>query len=145
MRFLFVTVMLFALSGCNGSPEGLAPPLDRLDYPIATAIHPDGRYLYVVNAALDRKYRSGTVRVVDLETSAFLNEAVLEIDLFAGELALMENGGRIYGVVASRDTQSLLQFEIKAGEGDAASHLGSIRSYADFGPLGFEKDPMPRC
>ena len=70
MRFLFVATLLFALCGCTGAPEGLAPPLDRLNYPIATVMHPEGRYLYVVNAATDRKYRGGTVRVLDLEAGA---------------------------------------------------------------------------
>ena len=68
--------------------------------------------------------------------------AVLEIDLFAGELALMENGGRTYGVVASRYTVTVGQFEVRAAEGDAAVILGRLSHILNLGHWILKRTPI---
>ncbi len=141
MKAFLVGLVLGACLSCVEPPEGLAPPLDRLDYPIATVMHPDGRYLYIANASFERKYRSGTVRVYDVLEEQLLEEAILEIDLFGGELELVVRDERLLGVIASRDTHTLAQFEINADAGDTQGHFQNLTRYSDFGVSPFARDP----
>jgi DNA-binding beta-propeller fold protein YncE len=144
MRQLFyILCTLIGLTiGCDDEPTGIAPPLEELDFPISAATHPDGRYVYVANASFERIYRRGTIRVYDAHENRFLSRAVLEIDLFAGEVRLTRRGDSVVGLVTSRDTDSLTQFIVNADAGDSVDHFGTVESHSTFGGQAFAGDPF---
>jgi DNA-binding beta-propeller fold protein YncE len=46
--------------------SGIAPPLDRLIYPVGLAMTPSGRYLVALNSNFDLKYNAGTLVAIDV-------------------------------------------------------------------------------
>lgn len=73
--------------------DGELPPTDELNFPNGMAVHPSGRYLYVLSTNFQAEYRTdlgGTVSVVDLETLQLLPERTLCIGSYGGELHLLE-------------------------------------------------------
>lgn len=97
-----LTVSLGSLS-CGGEYAAPLPPRDGLYYPIGMELHPNGRFLYVVNSNFDLRYREdqgGMVSVIDTETFEILSTSSPFIPSFGGHIALNPDATRAY--VSSR-------------------------------------------
>ena len=140
------------LSGCAIEEVGFAPPHDHPYYPLGLSAHPDGRYIYVSNAMFDRKYRQGTLSVIDTFEERILSNATAEIGLFAGELKVVKrpcsslgdptqscDGGRVFGFTVSRDEGELITMEIDASRGDHPAHLSCGQPAATSGDSGDDR------
>ncbi len=85
--------------GCFDGFEEPLPPRDEFYYPIGAKMHPDGRFLYVVNSNFDLRYRpeqGGTVTVIDTEENRILDQATPFIPSIGANIALNEDGTRAY-------------------------------------------------
>ncbi len=120
MKPLFVACAFLALS-CSDEEIGQAPPADAFFSPTGIAAHPDGQYLYVANAGFDRRYRSGSLQVIDAfagDIGQVVPESTVEIGLYAGELALMKAKScasepcAVQGLVPTRDDSRLVHFTV---------------------------------
>lgn len=54
-----------ATPGCFEPDDGREPPLDRIYFPTALALSPDGNRLYVANSDWDLQFNAGSVQVYD--------------------------------------------------------------------------------
>lgn len=118
MRSAFPTVAAcaalasFAL-GCADPYVEPLPPRDRLNYPVGITIHPEGRFLYVVNSNFDTRYREdvgGTLSVVDLETRELRPQASPFLPSFGGMIELNRDGTRAY--VATRNQNAVVSLSV---------------------------------
>ncbi|MEE2785977.1 MAG: hypothetical protein VX589_01475 [Myxococcota bacterium] len=131
MRLLFSAMALaFLVFGCASERLGVPPPNDRLDTPISIVKHPSGRYLYIANAGFEREFRGGRIAVYDLQQHRFLDEASLEIGLFAGQLGLRaytdgDGDEKLMGIAVTRDPSAFVQFNVDATRGDSPKHFDS--------------------
>lgn len=57
---------LAVLAGCSPG-DGVAPPKDRLYFPVGLAVDESSRWLYVVNSDFDLQFNQGTVQTLRLE------------------------------------------------------------------------------
>ena len=111
---VLVGCMVFTIWGCVDDYKGEMPPTDSIELPLSIAIHPDGRYLYVVTSNSNLKYHSdkgGTVVVIDTDTLEILPEQTMTIGSFAGKLALNSDATR--GYVPVRGNDSVTYFDIE--------------------------------
>lgn len=93
---IFAASTLFSLTACE-IYDGDLPALDELHTPVDLQVHPSGRYLYVLNANFDGKYRSdigGSLSVIDLETLSTLPDSTQCLPSFGSSLAF---GATSYG------------------------------------------------
>lgn len=70
---------------------GPVPDADELRYPVGLAVHPSGRWLYVLGTNFDATYRvedGGTVQVIDTDTMTIVPDATVRVASFGGRLAL---------------------------------------------------------
>ncbi len=111
----FALAIALALSmgmmGCVEEYQEELPPRDGLYYPIGLEVHPNGRFLYVVNSNFDLRYRpdqGGTVTVIDTETMELLPSASPYLPSFGGHVALNENATRAYVTSRKRDQVTVL-------------------------------------
>ncbi len=100
-RFAISAIVAIALviSGCDQGFEDPLPPRDGLFYPIGMEMHPDGRFLYVVNSNFNRTYRpaqGGTVSVIDTQEGEILGQSSPFIPSFGSQIALNAEGDRAY-------------------------------------------------
>ena len=137
--------VLIALTGCGVEVQGPEPPTDRFVYPVGMALHPNGRYLYVVSSNFDvefRQDRGGTVSVVDTDRLEIVQAGGAQIGTFGGDIALNSPGGgaptRAY--VAVRGDSSVTALEIEGGGGQLRCK-GASRSAACQLPTGSD-DPF---
>lgn len=96
---LIVLVMMMGLSSCGGEYTEPLPPRDTLYYPIGLTLHPDGRFLYVVNSNFDLRYRGeqgGTVSVIDTETGQILGNSSPFIPSYGANIELNEDATKAY-------------------------------------------------
>lgn len=122
-----------AWSGCGAEVVGDDPPLDRIFDPVGIALHPSGRYLYVVNSNFDLDYREdrgGTVTVVDTDTLGVIPGSTVQIGTFGGDIALNAPPGgqgptRAY--VAVRGDKSVTALDLSE-DGSALSCQGDTLS-----------------
>lgn len=101
------------LTACADPYEEPLPRRDRLNYPVGLALHPAGRYLYVVNSNFDTRYREdlgGTLSVVDLETLRIRERSGPFIPSFGGFVRLSTDGARAY--VTARHSDTVLGFDV---------------------------------
>ena len=92
-------IIAMALSGCDQDFEDPLPPRGELYYPIGMEMHPDGRFLYVVNSNFTREYRpsqGGTVSVIDTDEGEILGQSSPYIPSFGSQIALNPAGDRAY-------------------------------------------------
>ena len=104
-----------AQSGCESYQEPL-PRRDRLNFPIGLEIHPNGRYLYVVNANFDARYDDdlgGTVSVVDTQDYTLKPQATPYLPSFGGHIELNEGATKAY--VTARHLDTLAVFDVLHG------------------------------
>ena len=105
-------VTAFAAACADPYVEPL-PPRDRLNYPVGLAIHPEGRYLYVVNSNFDTRYREdvgGTLAVVDLQKRELRPEASPFLPSFGGMIELSRDGTRAY--IATRNQNAVVSLSV---------------------------------
>jgi YVTN family beta-propeller protein len=103
------------LVGCAADFPGDAPDKTRLEYPVGAALHPNGRYLYVVSANFDLRYRiqdGGQLSVIDTQEERIVSERGLRLASFGGEVTLNHDGTR--GYIAVRGGASITWFELDA-------------------------------
>lgn len=114
--------------GCETTYEDPFPRTDRVHWPIGLTVHPNGRFLYVVNSNFDTRYREdvgGTISVFDLETMKLLDGQGPYLPSFGGHIKLNGNATRAY-VTARLDNQ-LVVLDV-APNGSAISCNGSSDS-----------------
>ncbi|MFA5623772.1 MAG: hypothetical protein WC966_01780 [Bradymonadales bacterium] len=129
-RLVFLTVLLVFFGGCAVELVGDKGDLSQLEYPTGVALHPNGRFLYVVGSNFDLKYRvtdGGVVSVVDLESGKLVEGAAKRMGSFGTSIVLAEGARR--GYTLTRNDDCVVWFEI--------SQEGSEISC----PLATEKDP----
>ncbi len=116
MKFWVLIVLLLGLvagSGCADQYKGVAAEPDQIHYPVGLTLHPDGRYLYVVNSNFDMKYREedgGTVSVIDTETLEILPDVSPFVPSFGGYIKLNQGGTRAY--VTTRQSNELIVLDV---------------------------------
>lgn len=101
------------LASCATDLPGEPPDLTRFEFPVGIALHPNGKYLYVVSTNFDFKYRpqdGGTLTVVDLESGEILVEKTMTLGSFGADIILNEDASR--GFVAVRGDHSITWFSI---------------------------------
>lgn len=93
--------------------QGVPAPTDELHFPVGMALHPDGRYLYVVNTNFDVSFaedHGGTVTVLDTDSMRVLPESTVTIGSFGGEAALSPDARHLY--VAVRGDNSIVRLDV---------------------------------
>ena len=92
LNVLSLSLALSALISLNGCEvyDGDLPAVDELQTPVALAVHPSGRYLYVLNANFSGLYRDdlgGSLSVVDLETLQIQEDSTRCLPSFGTDMA----------------------------------------------------------
>jgi hypothetical protein len=99
------------LAACDSELGLPKDPSPFVRFPIALHGEPSGRWLLAVGANFDRKYRAGSLRLIDTQASRFLAGDALEVPGFAGGLALTLAGdgttATARAFVTARDDDSL--------------------------------------
>lgn len=88
--------------GCEDNYTDPLPRSDQLDWPIGLEVHPNGRFLYVVNSNFDTRYNEehgGTISVFDLQTQKMLAGNGPYIPSFGGQIKLNTDGTKAYVTV----------------------------------------------
>lgn len=163
------------LSQCTGTSKGISPDPSQMHYPIGIAVHPTGKFLYVVNANFDLAYTGGSVMVfntnedqtgvfdingitTELKTLTMLKDATVEIGSFGAQIVLNNAGTKAYVAVrqdrkkdTSIDVSSIVVLDIdtsKSGKGHLACNEFAITN-DDTGGVGeenkYEQTPAPKC
>lgn len=107
---------LSALCSCTPYKEPL-PPRGRLHFPIGLTLHPEGRFLYVVNSNFDTTYSpdfGGTVSVVDTETLTIAAAQSPYIPSFGGDIVLNADATKAY--VNARKGDAVVAFDVANGD-----------------------------
>jgi YVTN family beta-propeller protein len=107
-----LAALLIGGAGCE-TFEGIDAPTDALHFPQGVAVHPSGRYVYVVNTNFDISYDEedgGTITVIDADTLEIVPEATLRIGSYGGEVVLSEDARRMY--VAVRANNSVVRLDV---------------------------------
>jgi DNA-binding beta-propeller fold protein YncE len=106
-----------SLPACGVEVLGDDPPLDALFRPVGLALHPEGRYLYVVNSNFDALYRAdrgGTVAVVDTDALEVEPAGSVQIGTFGGQIALNQRpDGPTRAYVAVRGDQAVMALDLE--------------------------------
>ncbi|MBR4985311.1 MAG: hypothetical protein IKY83_06205 [Proteobacteria bacterium] len=100
------------LAGCATELVGEKSDLTKMEFPTGMAIHPNGRYAYVVGSNFDLDYRStdgGAIYVLDLERNEILPTSK-RMGSFGTNIVLSADGRHGYTVTRSDD--ALVWFEI---------------------------------
>lgn len=108
-----ILLPILLLAACATEFPGDPAPLDVFEYPASIALHPNGRYLYVLSTNADLLYRQtdgGALHVVDLQTGAMLPEATVRLASFAGALVLNHDASR--GYIAGRGDSTITWFDL---------------------------------
>jgi DNA-binding beta-propeller fold protein YncE len=109
---LAACVLLAGATGCEDF-VGVPAPSGSIYFPVGLALHPDGRYLYVVNSNFDVTFseeRGGTVVVVDTDTMTVIPGSAVLIGSFGGDVVLSPDARRLY--VAVRGDNSVVRLEV---------------------------------
>lgn len=88
LRLALSAALLWSAAACEVY-DGDLPPVDELQTPIGLAVHPTGKYLYVLNSNYQSLYRQdlgGTVSVIDLEDFQILEDKTVCLPSFGAGL-----------------------------------------------------------
>ena len=99
-------------SGCATDLIGKSADLTKFEFPTGMAVHPNGKYAYVVGSNFDLDYRAtdgGALYVIDLETGAILPSSK-RMGSFGTNVVLSSDARRGYTV--TRDDDALVWFDI---------------------------------
>ena len=113
-----IAAVLFA-GACGETFQAPRPPRDRINYPVGLHLHPNGRFLYVVNSNFNAKYRAdsgGTVSVIDTQTLEILGDSTPFLPSFGGAIELNDDASRAY--VTAREGNQLVAFRVAGGDAD---------------------------
>jgi DNA-binding beta-propeller fold protein YncE len=128
---VFVALLvLFATAGamsCGESYEAPLPDRDRLHYPVGLAMHPEGRFLYVVNTNFNVRYRpeiGGTVSVVDTRSMHIRGDQSPYIPSFGGDIQLNDDASKAY--VATRQGDSVVALNVAGPSGGTGVAGGAL-------------------
>ncbi len=132
-RRLMLCALAVIMASCSGYQEPL-PRRDRINFPVGAALHPNARYLYVVNSNFDTTYDEdlgGTIAVIDTDTLEVLGGGSPFIPSFGGDIELSEGATRAY--VAARRGNTVVALDVAPsgsaiGCGEEASGSWSLRS-----------------
>jgi DNA-binding beta-propeller fold protein YncE len=114
------------LGACGEQFEPPRPPQAQLNFPVGLELHPNGRFLYVVNSNFNARYRAdsgGTVAVVDTRTMEIIEGGTPFLPSFGGEIELNDNASRAY--VATREDDAVVAFRVGKGA-DGAKDGGAL-------------------
>jgi hypothetical protein len=67
LRIILAPLPLVLALGCYSTGDGPEPPTSALYFPVALAVSPGGKALYIANSDFDLQFNSGSVQVLDLE------------------------------------------------------------------------------
>lgn len=112
LRLICGALCSLLLAGCATELVGEKSDLSKMEFPTGMAIHPNGRYAYVVGSNFDLDYRAtdgGAVYVLDLETNAILPTSK-RMGSFGTNIVISPDGRHGYTVTRSDD--ALVWFEI---------------------------------
>jgi DNA-binding beta-propeller fold protein YncE len=113
LRKLFTAACLaFVITGCATELVGTPAALDKIESPSGMAIHPNGKYAYVVGSNFDLEYRAtdgGALYVVDLENNTILPSSK-RMGSFGTNIVLSSDAR--HGYTVTRDDDALVWFEI---------------------------------
>lgn len=107
------------VAGCGEEFQEELPPRDAVYYPIGLEVHPNGRFLYVVNSNFDLRYRDdqgGTVSVIDTDSLEIRAASSPYLASFGGHIALNEDATKAY--VTSREQDQIVVLSV-AEQGQA--------------------------
>ena len=122
LQSFIIIASLIALTvlGCGIEVEGPEPPEGVLYSPVGIALHPNGKYLYVVNSNFDLNYREdrgGSVVVVDTDdlTISPYKLSGVQIGSFGGDIKLNDpaDGQPTRAFVAVRGNRSVTVLNIE--------------------------------
>lgn len=106
---------LFALAACD-EYEGLSPDAAKLHYPLGVAVHPDGRFVYVLSTNFDGEYRidqGGTVSIIDTQSRTILDGSTVRLASFGGQLQFTrptaDGPGQLVATTRGDDALNLLE------------------------------------
>jgi hypothetical protein len=122
---LVMAILAVCCCACEDPYQDPLPRRDRLHYPIGLEIHPEGRFLYVVNSNFDARYRQslgGSVSVIDTESRRILADTSPYLPSFGGYIRLNADASRAY-VTARRDNV-VVAFDVMAPENRAEALAG---------------------
>lgn len=109
------SMLIFAcavLSGCATDLIGKSADLTKFEFPTGMAVHPNGKYAYVVGSNFDLDYRAtdgGVLYVINLETGAIMPSSK-KMGSFGTNVVLSSDARRGYTV--TRDDDALVWFDI---------------------------------
>jgi DNA-binding beta-propeller fold protein YncE len=119
--------LFVSLTGCGEPFEPPLPPRDDLNFPVGLAMHPNGRFLYVVNSDFNARFKSdsgGTISVVDTTTLEIQQEHSPFIPSFGGFIALNDDATKAY--VTARQGNSLMALDVASGNATAERRGGAL-------------------
>lgn len=108
-----IAAAVLATTACGEAFEPPLPPRDQLHYPVGATMHPDGRFLYVVNSNFNARYEAdagGTVAVIDTRTLEIQQERSPFLPSFGGAIELNDDASRAY--VTAREDNTLVSFRV---------------------------------
>jgi len=113
-------------AGCGSAFESPLPDRGQVHFPIGLEMHPDGRFLYVVNTNFNARFRpdsGGTVSVVDTRSMEIRAESTPFIPSFGGGIELNDDASRAY--VAVREQNQLISLHVSGStaRADAGASL----------------------
>ncbi len=114
-----VAILAVGLGSCIETYQDPPPPRDALFYPIGVQMHPDGRFLYVLNSNFNLRFQAsqgGTVLVIDTETGEIMSESSPFVPSFGAYMALNEEATKLY--VPTRHNNELTVLSV-ADQGQA--------------------------
>ena len=103
-----------AAGACGESYEPPLPDRGQLHYPVGLTVHPNGRYLYVVNSNFNARFRAdagGTVSVIDTRTLEIQPADSPFLPSFGGAIELNDDATRAY--VTAREDNTLVAFRVR--------------------------------
>lgn len=112
LKKLLISLCLAFTAGCATDLAGDPADLGRLDFPTGVAIHPNGKYAYIVGSNFDLDYRStdgGGIYVLDLENNKILDTSK-RMGSFGTNIVLSQDAR--HGYTVTRDDDALVWFEI---------------------------------
>lgn len=115
-----LAALLLVFGGCGSSYDPPLPDRGNVHYPIGLEMHPDGRFLYVVNTNFNARYKpdsGGTVSVVDIRSMEIRAESTPYLPSFGGSIELNDDASRAY--VTAREDNQLVVFRVSEQTADA--------------------------
>ncbi len=114
LTFFFTLLIAVILPyGCAQEIGGDVGSFSEMTYPTGMALHPNGRYLYVIQSNFNLDYRikdGGILTVIDLQTRKILADKSKRIGSFGSQVVLNKEATR--GYLLTRSDSQLRWFDI---------------------------------